>query len=887
VLTHCLKFPGSEISQADVSSFTSQNVIAAHEMINLDQPITHQNYTAMLRRCMQEGSSTWVALKFLDELKHTLPGFDYRLKRTVDGFPEGIVWMTPEMKKNLLRYGRVFFLDGQKRQYNRMNWPYIGPALKDNEMKVCLGAESIVVEESLKMYKWVLESMCDMEPRFELSHIRIIFADQLITHGLLDSLGIRETCLLRPDFYHLTNEVWPKAENFGQVLYPRIKNFLETMLKSTTESEYTNAYEAALALVVYEPSKRSYLESIYENYEYYGGFFLLNTLGNLGLLGSVPAEQNHASIVAHLGEGGSWEIAQHIQHLMNRQKELTKQRTEKENSQYCSTLHYKSSKRGQERKDEEDAKKCLSNYAYQRLFTRKSFQGARKLRHKYDVDGNCFVWSAKLGLKDIYGVESSGVNLESEEYVDPELVALSNGVYRIPLNGRCPCTERISFMFQCSHEYHRDGCFVRELYNGKQWFTRRVYDEWIHTTEEGIGMNVDITIPQVNIDGTIDEMDVPTPEGDFRDPPSEEVVEGDENNYPDANGGGEGADSDEVGGDSDDDMDESGVDEGRQTYCSVKRQCDELCRVIANDQTQMQSVFSTVTEMIERLRRQQSISVYFVEKADNGTSTLSQSEGGALLGMTRSIPNATTMKRKRSGQEIRRSRGRHVRTNFAEIAENTTFVASDENHLPAPKTNARACSMCQLTGHFIGTCPFLVEYGTPLAKGSMQIRQELQAKITGVAAVATATVTEPRPIFYSLPKKMDALIIFQRYFIDQTLDSPEFTGNYCVECTILQNGGQEHPDYTRALFAVGCVTTFIVRSKTNIVINLLKDRSGEIMLSQMSGNAYSQVTGNLSQGPTGPMYPPSNQPMQQLYVSEGVDDQLFSEMGYGGGPSYR
>jgi hypothetical protein len=430
-----------------------------------------------------------VALKFLDELKSTLPGFDYRMQRSIDGFPIGIVWMTPEMKKNICRYGQVLFLDGQKRQYNKMNWPYIGPALKDNEMKVCLGAESIVVEESLKSYKWVLESMCEMEPLFDLSSIKIIFGDQLITHGLLVSLGIRDTCLLRPDFYHLTNEVWPKSENFGQVLYPRIKNFMETMLKSTTETEYTNAYEAALAVVRYEPSKRSYLESIYNDHEYYGGFFLLHTSGNLGLLGSCPAEQNHSSIVAHLGEGASWEIAAHIQHLMNRQKELTKQRTEKENSHFCSTLHYKSSKRGQERKDEEAAKKTLSNYAFQKLFIRKSFQGARKLRHKYDAEGNCFIWPAKLGVKDIYGLEHSRDNFESEEHINPELVICGNGLYRIPVGGRCPCTDRISFMFQCSHEYHRDGEFKKELYNGFQWFTRRVYNEWstIQIDESNVG----------------------------------------------------------------------------------------------------------------------------------------------------------------------------------------------------------------------------------------------------------------------------------------------------------------------------------------------------------------------------------------------------------------
>jgi len=82
-----------------------------------------------------------------------------------------------------------------------MNWPYIGPPLKDNEMKVCLGAESIVVEESLSSYQWVLESMCQMEPRFHLSQVRIIFGDQLITQGLLVSMDIQDTCLLCPDFY--------------------------------------------------------------------------------------------------------------------------------------------------------------------------------------------------------------------------------------------------------------------------------------------------------------------------------------------------------------------------------------------------------------------------------------------------------------------------------------------------------------------------------------------------------------------------------------------------------------------------------------------------------------------------------------------------------------
>jgi hypothetical protein len=76
-----------------------------------------------------------------------------------------------------------------------------------------------------------------MEPHFNLSQVNIIFGDQLIKHGLLVALGIHDTYLLHPDFYHLTNEMWPKSENFGTVLYSRIKNFLEIMLKSITEAE--------------------------------------------------------------------------------------------------------------------------------------------------------------------------------------------------------------------------------------------------------------------------------------------------------------------------------------------------------------------------------------------------------------------------------------------------------------------------------------------------------------------------------------------------------------------------------------------------------------------------------------------------------------------------
>jgi hypothetical protein len=140
---------------------------------------------------------------------------------------------------------------------------------------------------------------------------------------------------------------------------------------------------------------------------------------------------------------------------------------------------------------------------------------------------------------------------------------------------------------------------------------------------------------------------------------------------------------------------------------------------------------------------------------------------------------------------------------------------------------------------------------------------QLQAKLMGVATVATAPIMKETQIFNCLPSDVDALIIFKRYFIDHTLDAHKFTGNYCVECMILHKGRQEYHHYTNVMFAVGCVALYVGRSKTNIVISLLKKLIGESILSQVTGNILSQVS----------HYTP--------YTSNTNNDRPFSERGYG------
>jgi hydrogenase maturation factor len=100
------------------------------------------------------------------------------------------------------------------------------------------------------------------------------------------------------------------------------------------------------------------------------------------LNGSAPAEQNHSSVVAHLGKGANWGVAEHLSHMLQRKIHLTRLCQEKGNSQFVLTHRYKS-KLGI---NDETAKKSLSTFAYDQLFTQE-FHKSKKLQHLALNDG--------------------------------------------------------------------------------------------------------------------------------------------------------------------------------------------------------------------------------------------------------------------------------------------------------------------------------------------------------------------------------------------------------------------------------------------------------------------------------------------------------------------
>jgi hypothetical protein len=173
------------------------------------------------------------------------------------------------------------------------------------------------------MYVLITQMLVEMEPRYSLDRIQIIFGDQALTNQILVDLRIEETCTLQGDYYHLINEVWPAT--FGVHLYQRICGHLDRMLLGTKD-EWEVSYSSAKTHLLNDAEKFSALEEIYQDPSHYAGWFLKEIEGNVFLNGSVPAKQNHSSVAAHLGAGGSWSIVEQVFKLLSPQTHLSSKR---------------------------------------------------------------------------------------------------------------------------------------------------------------------------------------------------------------------------------------------------------------------------------------------------------------------------------------------------------------------------------------------------------------------------------------------------------------------------------------------------------------------------------------------------------------------------------
>ncbi len=82
------------------------------------------------------------------------------------------------------------------------------------------------------------------------------------------------------------------------------------------------------------------------------------------LLGSVPAEQNHSSVVSHLGKGAMWDIWEQLKKLCQRYQHHCDLEAKEEAKQTVLTHRFKSSFEDEYADEDVNTKQCLSAYAY-------------------------------------------------------------------------------------------------------------------------------------------------------------------------------------------------------------------------------------------------------------------------------------------------------------------------------------------------------------------------------------------------------------------------------------------------------------------------------------------------------------------------------------------
>ena len=86
--------------------------------------------------------------------------------------------MFSKMKQDALQFSSIIFLDACKRDINKPGLPYQSVVVMNNNMQVLPVCEGLTIAERLDVYSFIINACKSMEPRFNLSDINIIMADQ-------------------------------------------------------------------------------------------------------------------------------------------------------------------------------------------------------------------------------------------------------------------------------------------------------------------------------------------------------------------------------------------------------------------------------------------------------------------------------------------------------------------------------------------------------------------------------------------------------------------------------------------------------------------------------------------------------------------------------------
>jgi len=463
---------------------TDYNFMNTYDGLDNDEDLYHDKATVEARRVMEEvlnedeGSSTMY--DFLSKLNGVDPSFQYRLAKD----PEtntliGVIWQNAAMRSMFEDYGNVLFTDVMKRPTNSIRWPYISLTVLDSMKMTHVVAEGIICGEYKSAYSWVLQSLFDMAPKRDKNTISTIFADQFIDDSCLLHMGFLNLPLIAYDYWHLKDSVLPKR--FGRYTFLTIKTHLIELINAENVQEFEDTVHTLQNMLAHNQSDIRKLNEFVLERKRYAKFELYHHKGSLQRRGSAPAEGNHASYLKRIGPLLTDSPIIAITAMLERQKEIVKEKNVKLTNYKNETISFRSKGRTLLGQIDEDAFQYLS------------------------------LWGYTLFKKELE--ESKHYTAEKVNFNNPEMYRLkrnnvNTNTYRlVGYTSRCTCSIVISFGIMCRHEIALHDTFIATFFE-KRWtlvdcvrLSTVTNDEMDHNCRDEEFLDEDINNPNTYSDG--------------------------------------------------------------------------------------------------------------------------------------------------------------------------------------------------------------------------------------------------------------------------------------------------------------------------------------------------------------------------------------------------
>ena len=219
-----------------------------------------------------------------------------------------------------------------------------------------------------------------------------------------------------------------------------------------------------------------------------------------------------------------------------------------------------------------------------------------------------------------------------------------------------------------------------------------------------------------------------------------------------------------------------------------------------------------------------------------------------VLGKIVANKNASKSKRLKSMQE-------RIRDGSSKRQKSTVQNMSikESQYITPGHSNRRNCSICKGSGHRRDNCPKIYCFGVPpLPFNDKHSRNELNSDLQSIDTYPCyeREHNDERSVSKSTPMRSIGIVIHNRYFVDSSKSRSSIT-NICLDCTFLSSQGADPiPMFEKSLFETAAIITWIVRSTSNVIVNLLKRNNIDSLLSQQRwgmSQEISQVASQLSQ----------------------------------------